>query len=164
MSKALNYLGIARKSGGIETGEDNSSGLVKAGKARILLVAKDTSDGAKRRAEGYVYETGTILVEVPFTKDEIAGITGKSGCSMAAITDIGLAAAFLKALAEELGGDYTEKIKRRVDQVRKYLDMIRADQFRLPDAPEKGAATSGSGIALVQQDKPVFGREEMSGF
>ena len=31
MSKALNYLGIARKSGGIETGEDNSSGLVKAG-------------------------------------------------------------------------------------------------------------------------------------
>ena len=129
MSKALNYLGIARKSGGIETGEDNSSGLVKAGKARILLVAKDTSDGAKRRAEGYVYETGTILVEVPFTKDEIAGITGKSGCSMAAITDIGLAAAFLKALADELGGDYTEKYER-IKAIQQRIDKRKAEKSK----------------------------------
>ena len=107
MSKALNYLGIARKSGAVETGEDNSSGLVKAGKAKVLLVASDTSDGAKRRAEGYVYETNTILVEVPFTKDEIAGITGKSGCSMAALTDLGLAGAFVKALADEYGEAYS---------------------------------------------------------
>lgn len=108
MSKALNYLGIARKSGGIETGEDNSSGLVKAGKAKLLIVAADTSDGAKRRAEGYVYETNCLMVELPFTKDEIAGITGKSGCSMAAITDLGLAAAFTKALADEYGEKYSE--------------------------------------------------------
>ena len=107
MSKALNYLGIARKSGGIETGEDNSSGLVKAGKAKLLVVASDTSDGAKRRAEGYVYETNTPMVIVPFTKDEIAGITGKTGCSMAAITDLGLAGAFMKALAEEDGEKYS---------------------------------------------------------
>lgn len=107
MSKALNYLGIARKSGAIETGEDNSSGLVKAGKAKVLVVASDTSDGAKRRAEGYVFETNALLVEVPFTKDEIAGITGKSGCSMAAITDLGLAVAFVKALADEFGESYS---------------------------------------------------------
>jgi len=112
MSKALNYLGIARKGGGIETGEDNSSGLVKAGKARVLIVASDTSEGAKRRAEGYVYETNTLLVEVPFTKDEIAGITGKSGCSMAAMTDLGLAAAFLKALADENGEAYSESYEQ----------------------------------------------------
>jgi len=122
MSKALNYLGIARKSGGIETGEDNSSGLVKAGKARLLIVAADTSDGAKRRAEGYVYETNCLLAEVPFTKDEIAGITGKSGCSMAAITDLGLAVAFMKALAaensEKYSGIYEElmNIQERVEK------------------------------------------------
>ena len=112
MSKALNYLGIARKSGGMETGEDNSSGLVKAGKARVLIVASDTSDGAKRRAEGYVYETGTLYVEVPFTKEEISAISGKSGCSMAAITDLGLAAAFLKALVQEHGEKYSEAYER----------------------------------------------------
>ena len=122
MSKALNYLGIARKSGGIETGEDNSSGLVKAGKARALIVASDTSEGAKRRAEGYVYETNVLLVEVPFTKDEIAGITGKTGCSMAAITDLGLATAFLKALADEYGETYSapyERLKALQERVQK---------------------------------------------
>jgi len=122
MSKALNYLGIARKSGAIETGEDNSSGLVKAGKARVLIVASDTSDGAKRRAEGYVFETNTLLVEVPFSKDQIAGITGKSGCSMAAITDLGLAGAFLKALAEEYGENYSgayETVRETMERVQK---------------------------------------------
>ena len=89
-------------------------------------------------------------------------VTGER--SLALLKDWNLTLAEERAFARPVGGDYTEKIKRRVDQVRKYLDMIRADQFRLPDAPEKGAATSGSGIALVQQDKPVFGREKMSGF
>ena len=89
-------------------------------------------------------------------------VTGER--SLALLKDWNLTLAEERAFARPVGGDYTEKIKRRGDQVRKYLDMIRADQFRLPDAPEKGAATSGSGIALVQQDKPVFGREEMSGF
>ena len=89
-------------------------------------------------------------------------VTGER--SLALLKDWNLTLAEERAFARPVGGDYTEKIKRRVDQVRKYLDMIRADQFRLPDAPEKGAASSGSGIALVQQDKPVFGREEMSGF
>ena len=134
MSKALNYLGIARKSGGIETGEDNSSGLVKAGKARLLIVASDTSDGAKRRAEGYVYETNTPLVEVPFTKDEIAGITGKSGCSMAALTDLGLAAAFLKALAVEYG----EKYEDPYGEIKLLSERIEKRKA------EKGAKKSGS--------------------
>ena len=89
-------------------------------------------------------------------------VTGER--SLALLKDWNLTLAEERAFARPVGGDYTEKIKRRVDQVRKYLDMIRDDQFRLPDAPEKGSATSGSGIALVQQDKPVFGREEMSGF
>ena len=122
MSKALNYLGLARKSGGMETGEDNSAGLVKAGKARLLIVASDTSDGAKRRAEGYVFETNTVLVEVPFTKEEISSISGKSGCSMAAITDLGLATAFLKALTQEQGEKYSEAyeqleaLKQRIEK------------------------------------------------
>ena len=137
MSKALNYLGIARKSGGIETGEDNSSGLVKAGKARILIVASDSSDGAKRRAEGYVYETNTLLVEVPFTKDEIAGITGKSGCSMAAITDLGLAAAFLKALAEENGEAYSESYER-IKALQQRIEKRRSEKSRSAGGKKTG--------------------------
>ena len=43
------------------------------------------------------------------------------------------------------------------------LDMIRADQFRLPDAPEN-TASSGSSIALIRRDEPIFDREQMGGF
>ena len=106
MSKALRYLGIARMSGNIEIGEDNASALVKAGKARLLLVAKDTSDAAKQRAEGYVFGFSTPLAELPFTKSEISDMVGKPGCSMVAIRDLGLAKSFADALSAEYGEPY----------------------------------------------------------
>lgn len=106
MNKALNYLGIARMSGNIEIGEENAKALVKSGKAKLLLVASDTSDAAKRRAEGYVFGCATPLASVPFTKQEISEITGKAGCSMAAIGDLGLAKSFADALTAEYGETY----------------------------------------------------------
>lgn len=108
MSKALNYLGIARMSGNIELGEDNAKALVKEGKARLLIVASDTSDAAKHRADGYVYGFSTPLLEVPFTKAEISQTVGKPGCSMAAIRDLGLAKSFVQALADEYGTGFAE--------------------------------------------------------
>lgn len=84
--------------------------------------------------------------------------------SLALLKDWNLTLAEERAYARPAGGDFTEKIKRRVDQVRKYLEMIRADTFRLPDAPEKNAASAGGGIAVVQGDRPIFDREKMKGF
>ena len=107
MGKALNYLGIARMSGNIETGEENTKALVKEGKARLLILASDASEGAKRRAENYVYGFRTAVVTVPFTKEEISGITGRPGCSMAAIRDLGLAKSFAAALCTEYGEAYS---------------------------------------------------------
>ncbi len=88
-------------------------------------------------------------------------VTGER--SLALLKDWNLTLAEERAYARPAGGDFTEKIKRRVDQVRKYLDMIRADQFRLPDAPEN-TASSGSSIALIRRDEPIFDREKMGGF
>ena len=105
-AKALEYVGIARMGGGIETGETNAKALVKSGKAKLLLVASDTSDGAHRRAEGYVFGTNVPLVTVPYSKAEIAAMAGRPGCSMAAFTDLGLAAAFAEALYREYGAAY----------------------------------------------------------
>ena len=83
--------------------------------------------------------------------------------SLALLKDWNLTLAEERSYARPAGGGFSEKIKRRVDQVRKYLDMIRTDQFRLPDAPEN-AASSGGTIALVQRDEPIFDREKMGGF
>ena len=83
--------------------------------------------------------------------------------SLALLKDWNLTLAEERAYARPAGADFTEKIKRRVDQVRKYLDMIRSDQFRLPDAPENSSGSGGT-IALVQRDEPIFDRDKMKGF
>ncbi len=100
MHKALNYIGLAKKAGAIEVGETNTGAAIRAGKGRILILASDASDNAKRRAENFVYRTQTPIVIVPFSKEEISQVSGTAGCSMAAFTDVGLAAVFMAALAE----------------------------------------------------------------
>lgn len=88
----------------------------------------------------------------------------KGGRSLALLKDWNLTLAEERAFARPAGGAYTEKVKLRVAQVRKYLEMIRADQFRLPDAAEKGGDSGSGGISLVKCETPVFGRENMKGF
>ena len=106
MSRALGYLGLARRGGNIEIGEENAKALVKSGKARLMCLASDASPGAKRRAEGYVFETNVPLTVLPFEKAEISDAVGRPGCSMAAFSDLGLAASFAAALESEFGGEY----------------------------------------------------------
>jgi len=81
--------------------------------------------------------------------------------TLALLKDWNLTLAEERAYARAAGGDYSEKVKSRCALVRKYLEMIRTDAFRLPDAPEKSAS---AGISLVRNDPPVFGRGNMNGF
>lgn len=97
--KALNYLGLMRKANAIELGETNTGAAVRSGKAKLLLLASDASDNARSRAEGFLRGHSTIPITLPFTKEEISGHVGASGCSMAAVMDIGFANAFMKTLA-----------------------------------------------------------------
>jgi ribosomal protein L7Ae-like RNA K-turn-binding protein len=108
-----------RKAGRLEIGETNTGSAVKAGKAKLLLVAADASDNAKKRAEGYLAGRRALLVPLPYTKDDLSELLGKGGCSMAAVTDIGLAEAFVAALAEADPTRYQEtaiEIGRRKDR------------------------------------------------
>lgn len=82
--------------------------------------------------------------------------------SLALLKDWTLTLTEERAYARTAGGDFAEKVKSRVAQVRTYLEMVREDKFRLPDAAEKSA--SGGTIALVKNEPPVFGRDNMEGF
>lgn len=101
MSKAANYIGLARKAGAIAIGETNSGAAIRAGKGKILLLASDASDNARRRAEGFLFGTKLPMAVLPFTKAELSQLTGVGGCSMAVFTETGLAAVFMAALAED---------------------------------------------------------------
>ena len=104
MNNALIYVGIARKAGAIEVGETNSGNVTRAGKAKLLVLASDASDNALNRAKGFVFGRNIPLVRLPFSKEELSKSTGATGCSMAAFTDIGLAAAFMERLAQTQDG------------------------------------------------------------
>ncbi len=117
--KALNLLGLMRKANAIAVGETNTGGAVRAGKAKLLLLAADASDNARSRARGFTHGRDIVTVTLPFTKDEIAAHVGVSGCAMAAITDIGFANAFMKSLAAAVPEGYDEstaEIQRRFEK------------------------------------------------
>ena len=124
MDKALNYLGIMRKAGACAVGETDCGAACRAGKAKLLLLASDASDNAHSRAKGFVYGRNIPLVVLPYSKMELSGRLGKGAISMMAVYDLGLAVAFLKALAE--GSD-------------QYAEIIAALEEKLAQANKRKA-------------------------
>ena len=99
--KTLNLLGLMRKASAIELGETNAGAAVRAGKAKLLLLAQDASENAVHRAEGFTNGRSVITLTLPYTKEEISMSVGASGCAMAAVTDMGFANALTLALKEQ---------------------------------------------------------------
>lgn len=128
-NRALNYLALMRKANAVCIGETDTGTAVRAGKAKLLILAQDASINAQRRAGGFVYGRNVRMTQVPFTKDEISTTVGKSGCSMAAICDAGFAEAFVKALAEQSPDEYSELLS----------EMSRLNESRLLREKERRA-------------------------
>ena len=108
MDKAANYLGIMRKANAVAIGETDTGAAVKGGKAYVLCLAADASENAGKRAETFVYSRNTPLLRLPYAKAELQQAFSKPGCSMFAITDLGLASAFAEALAMQDPEPYQE--------------------------------------------------------
>lgn len=100
MDKALNYLSLARKGGMAELGEEPVGAITRSGKGYLVIVASDASDHTWRRAKSFVAGTEQQCVRVPFTKEELGFVIGRTSLAIAAITDAPLALALVKALPE----------------------------------------------------------------
>ena len=114
--KVLGLLGLMRRAGAIELGEDNSALTVKDGKAKLLLFSADISDSARRKAEGFCHGRSVQLVPLHYSREELGAALGVKSCAMAALTDMGFSNALMKELAaqhpEEYSGAYEESAKR----------------------------------------------------
>ena len=97
-NKALNYLSLARKGGLAELGEEPVGAAARAGKAYVVLVASDASDHTWRRAKSNVAGTEQQCVRLESSKDEMGFAVGRTSLAIAAITDVQLALALVKAL------------------------------------------------------------------
>lgn len=80
--------------------------------------------------------------------------------AQALLKDWTLTLAEERTYSRSAGSQYAEKVKRRIDQVRKYLDMIHLARFSLAGAEENTAES----IAVVNISDPVFTREKLKGF
>lgn len=100
MDSVLRLLGVARKAGRVEMGEEPVGAAARAHQAKVILTAADGADNSIRRAAHFA-EAGKIqALPTPYTKGELGGAVGRSACTMLALTDIGLAAAIAEKLAQ----------------------------------------------------------------
>ena len=98
--KALRLLGLARKAGRVDVGEEPAGASCRNQKARLLLLASDAGEHTVRRARSYCRSGKPVCIQAPFTKSALGGALGVSVCAICAVTDPALALAFVQALGE----------------------------------------------------------------
>ena len=119
--KILNLLGMMRRANAITIGEDKAAEIVRSGKAKLLLLASDVSENAARKAENLANGRNVQLLSLPFSREELGAALGLGGCSVAAVTDLGFASAWMKLLAAQWPERYAEASKAVEDRREKVV-------------------------------------------
>ena len=133
VSKALNYLSLARKGGLAELGEEPVGDLSRTGRAYVIAVASDASDHTWRRAKAYAAGTEQQCIRLPFTKEEMGEAVGRESLAIAAISDAPLALALVQSLPEpekyqaaiQVLTAKTQKLKKRRQEAKAHLRNVR---------------------------------------
>ena len=98
--KILSMFGLAARAGRIASGEFQTETAVKAGTARLVIVAEDASDNTKK-----LFQDKCSFYKVPVitlgTKEELGHAIGKEFRASLAILDDGFAEAVMKKINKE---------------------------------------------------------------
>ena len=132
-NRALGYLGLARRGNNIVIGEEPVGAACRASHARLLILAKDAGDSVSHRAEYFVRSGKPPLIRVDYTKDEMGTALGRNVCPIAAVTDVRLALAFVKAMGEDdpRWKNALEVLSRGADRVEKRQQEEKAHKRNL---------------------------------
>lgn len=95
--KALSMLGIAMKAGKVASGETACENAIKNGTAQLVILANDASDNTRKHFAD-MCEYRNIKMVIHSDKESLGRAVGRDLRSNLAITDKGLADAFLAAL------------------------------------------------------------------
>lgn len=180
----LHLLGLARKAGRLEIGEEPVGAVCRARQARLVLLASDAASNTSRRA-AHFGEAGNVLwLELPFTKEELGFHLGRGSCAMLALTDAGLAASITEKLSlrdPERYGPAAQQLRQKADRVlqrqkekrqhEKNLQNGKRKPWAVPNsAQKKSNAPSGqrsdkgknAGAAETRAHRPASPRPGMS--
>lgn len=151
MDPILSMIGICRKAGRIEAGEEPVDAAVRARDARLLLLAVDAADNTARRCAHFAEVGQCLWLRIPESKYELGRALGRGSCAVLAITDTGLALAVAQRLAEHDPAKYDEAVaklqvkaqrarERQEEQLRheKNLRQGKRREKTPPPPPEEG--------------------------
>ena len=96
--KALGLLGLARKAGKLQTGEETVGSLLLQKRARLTILAGDAGSAVARKMRGLAEGTRQRVLEVSYDKLTLGAALGRQSVSVAAFADVSMALAFVKAL------------------------------------------------------------------
>lgn len=163
-SPILSLLGLAKKAGRLEIGEEPVGAAARARQAKLILVAADAAENSRRRAAHFA-ETGNVpWIGVPFTKAELGQMMGRGSCAMAALTDAGFAASLCAKLAAadpEQYGDAAQaldakaqKVYQRQKEQRIHEKRLREGKYKPWSPPAKQKAEAAPPKAGKSPGKP----------
>lgn len=108
----LSLIGLCLRGRNLEVGEEPVEAVARARDARVILLASDAADNTLRRVKRFAETGQCVWLRVPFTKRELGQATGRTAAAVAAITDIGLAVAVVRRLAELDPERYDEELAK----------------------------------------------------
>ena len=156
-SAVTHLLGIARKAGRVEVGEEPAGSAARSGHARVILVACDAADNSVRRAAHFAEGAKIPWLHTPLSKEEMGGAVGRTSCAMLAVTDFGLAAAIAGKLAAADPERYSEAAAALDGKAAKALQRQRekrAHEKKLERAGRKPWAPPPAGRAAPRNRGP----------
>ena len=117
--KAIGLLGLARKAGKLQTGEETVGAMLAEKRARLTLLASDAGEAVSRKVRGLAEGSRQRILIIPYDKLTLGEALGRPSVSVAAFADVSMALAFVKALpAGTAGPELLEDLERRVARVK----------------------------------------------
>lgn len=159
----LHLLGLARKAGRLELGEEPVGAVCRARQARLVLLAADAAPNTRRRCAHFGQAGNVLWLELPFSKAELGTVFGRGSCAMLALTDAGFAASVVEKLAlrdPERYAPAAQQLRVKADRMlerqreqRRHEKKLREGK-RKPWAPPPGEKTAAPAKGVPPADSP----------
>ena len=108
----LSTLGLCKRAGLLEVGEEPVEAAARARDVRLLLLASDATENTARRADHFSEMGQCMKLRLPFTKEELGQAMGRGECAILGVTEVGFAAAIARRLADEDAETYGDAANR----------------------------------------------------
>jgi len=164
VDKVLSMLGLAKKAGRLEVGEEPVGAAARARDARLIVVAEDAAENTVRRVRHFADAGQCLWVKVPATKDALGRAVGRTSCAMVALTDVGFAEAAAKKLAaiDERFAETAQKlsVKAQRAEARRKEAEAHEKNVRMGKKKSKKEEKPREETSAVKSEKPAEKRGE----